>query len=154
MGGIINYYLLDAEDAEEAFKYLKVARENDPSNPQFYSAEAHLYDKMGDTETAKEKYKKAIEMDPDFFEAYYNIGVLYFNEGVELTDQANQITDNAKYQKAKEKADNKFKEALPYLEKSHELKPSDQGIMSTLKTLYYRLQMNEKYEELNKKMEQ
>lgn len=153
LGGIINYYLLDAENADEAFKYLKVARENDPNNPQFYSAEAHLYDKVGDKEKAKEKYKKAIEMDSDFFEAYYNLGVLYFNEGVELTDKANQITDNAKYQKAKEKADNKFKEALPYIEKSHELKPEDEGIMATLKTLYYRLQMNDKYEEINEKMQ-
>ena len=152
LGNIINYYLLEAENTEEAFKYLAVAREKDPTNPQFYSAEAHLYDKLGDQEKAKEKYQKAIELDPEFFEAYYNLGVLYFNEGVELTDEANQITDNAKYEKAKAIADAKFKEALPYIEKSHELRPDDQGIMSTLKTLYYRLKMNDKYEEINNKM--
>ncbi|MCK5029463.1 MAG: tetratricopeptide repeat protein, partial [Bacteroidales bacterium] len=136
LGSIINYYLLEEENAEEAFKYLALARENDPTNPQFYSAEAHLYDKTGDKETAKEKYKKAIEIDENFFEAYYNLGVLYFNEGVELTDIANQIVDNAKYQEAKAVADKKFEEALHYIEKSHELKPDDRSIMSTLKTLY------------------
>jgi tetratricopeptide (TPR) repeat protein len=153
LGAIINYYLLEAENAEEAFKYLALARENDPNNPQFYSAEAHLYDKTGDKETAKAKYKKAIEIDPNFFEAYYNLGVLYFNEGVELTDVANKITDNKKYEVAKKVADDKFIEALPYIEKSHELKPEDTSIMSTLKTLYYRLKMNDKYEEINAKME-
>ncbi len=159
LGGIINYYLLEAENTEEAFKYLAVARENDPNNPQFYSAEAHLYGKIGDRETAKEKYKKAIEIDENFFEAYYNLGVIYFNEGVELTDAANEIVDNAKYQEAKTIADNKFKESLPYIEKSHELKPDDRSIMSTLKTLYYRLkandkEMNDKYEAINAKLEQ
>ncbi|MFP4025551.1 MAG: tetratricopeptide repeat protein [Thiohalospira sp.] len=154
LGSIINYYLLEAEDAEEAFKYLKLAREGDPDNPQFYSAEAHLYDKIGEKEKAKEKYKKAIEIDPDFFEAYYNLGVLYFNEGVELTDKANQETDNKKYMISKQLADEKFEEALPFIEKAHELQPEDQGIMSTLRTIYYRLKMNEKYEEISAKMQQ
>ncbi len=158
MGGIINYYLIEAENAEEAFKYLALARESEPNNPEFYSAEAHLYDKTGDTEKAIERYKKAIEIDPNFFEAYYNLGVLYFNEGVELTDEANKITDNKKYEEAKTVADNKFMESLPYIEKSHELKPDDASIMSTLKTLYYRLkttnpELESKYEEISKKME-
>ena len=149
LGSIINYYLLEEENADEAFKYLALARENDPNNPQFYSAEAHLYDKTGDKETAKAKYKKAIEIDANFFEAYYNLGVLYFNEGVELIDIANQITDNKKYEIAKKVADDKFLEALPYIEKSHELKPEDTGIKSTLKTLSYRLKMTDKYDILN-----
>ncbi len=154
LGAIINYYLLESEEAEEAFKYLKLAREGDPDNPQFYTAEAHLYDKMGDKEKAKERYKKAIEIDPEFFEAYYNLGVLYFNDGVELTDKANQETDNKKYMVAKQLADEKFEEALPYIEKAHELQPDDKGIMSTLRTLYYRLNMEEKYQEISSKMEQ
>ena len=158
LAGIINYYLLEVEDSEEAFKYLALARENDPTNPQFYSAEGHLYDKTGDKEKAIERYKKAIEIDANFFEAYYNLGVIYFNEGVALIDEANTITDNAKYAAAKEKADQKFLESLPYIEKAHELQPEDNGIMSTLKTLYYRLkndnpELEKKYEEISKKME-
>lgn len=154
LGSIINYYLLETENSDEAFKYLALAREKDPSNPQFYSAEAHLYDKIGDKENAKQKYLKAIELDETFFEAYYNLGVLYFNEGVELTDEANKITDNDEYEKAKKIADDKFKEALPYIEKSRELKPDEIGIMQTLKTLYYRLQMTNKYNEINAQLEQ
>lgn len=151
LGSIINYYLLEAENAEEAFKYLALARETNPENPQFYSAEGHLYDKMGDKEKAKAKYKEAIEIDPDFFEAYYNLGVLYFNEGVELTDVANTKTDNDEYAKAKEIADKKFEESLPYLEKAYELS-KDEGIGGTLRTLYYRLKMTEKYETLSKEL--
>jgi tetratricopeptide (TPR) repeat protein len=150
---IINYYLLEVDNTEEAFKFLALAREANPTNPQFYSKEAHLYDKTGDKESAKQNYLKAIELDSKFFEAYYNLGVLYFNEAVQLTDEANKISDVKKYDIAKEKADNKFREALPFIEKSHELQPENNGIMSTLKTLYYRLQMDEKYEEISSKMQ-
>ena len=158
LAGIINYYLLETDNTDEAFKYLDLARESDPNNPQFYNAEAQLYDKIGDKENAKLKYKKAIELDEKLFDAYYNLGVLYFNEGVELTDKANQITDNAKYAVARQEADDKFKESLPFIEKAHELKPEESSIMSTLKTIYYRLkandkEMNDKYEEISKKME-
>ena len=154
LGGIINYYLLEAENPEEAFKYLVLARETDPNNPQFYSAEGHLYDKIGDKEKAIGKYKKALEIDENFFEANYNIGVIYFNEGVELTDVANEIVDNVKYQEAKDIADKKFEESLPYLEKAFEVKPDDTSLMSTLKTLYYRLKMTDKYDEISKQMEE
>ncbi|HAN19848.1 MAG: hypothetical protein A2X13_12765 [Bacteroidetes bacterium GWC2_33_15] len=148
LGGIINYYLLESNNPDQAFEYLKLARENDPNNPQFYTAEAHLYDKTGNKEEAKLKYLKAIELDPNFFEAYYNLGVLYFNEGVELTDIANQIKDNKKYEEAKLVADKKFEEAIPYIEKSFELHPDDMSIANTLKTLYYRLKMTEKYDKI------
>lgn len=153
LGTLINYYLLEAENVDEAFKYLKLARQGEPNNPSFYNAEAHLYDKIGEKEKAIDMYEKAIEVDPKFFDAYYNLGVLYFNEGVALTEEANKITDNQKYLEAKEKADAKFKEALPYIEKAHELKPDDMNIISTLRTLYYRLKMDEKYEKISKKME-
>jgi len=153
LGAIINYYLLEAENVDEAFKYLALAREKDPNNPQFYSAEAHLYDKIGDKENAKANYLKAIELDESFLEAYYNLGVLYFNEGVALTEKANEITNNTEYEKAKKLADDKFTESLPYLEKAYELNPKETSILNTLKTLYYRLQMNDKYEEISKKME-
>ncbi|MDA3952570.1 MAG: tetratricopeptide repeat protein [Bacteroidales bacterium] len=153
IGGIINYYLLEDENTEGAFEYINLAKEKDPDNPQYFSAEAHLYNKIGELDKAKEKYKQAIEIDPELFDAQYNLGVIYFNEAVELSDEANAISDNTEYQVAKEKADAKFLEALPYIEYAYKLTPEDIGIMSTLKTLYYRLGMTEKYEEISKKME-
>ncbi len=150
---LINYYLLESDNVDEAFKYLEVAKEKDPTNAQYYSAEAHLYDKLGKTEKAKEYYKKALELDNNLFEAHYNLGVLVFNEAVALTDKANEIKNAKKYNAAKKIADKRFEESLPYIEKAYELHPEDVSIMSTLKTLYYRLQMIDKYNEIIKKLE-
>ncbi|OFX20039.1 MAG: hypothetical protein A2041_08160 [Bacteroidetes bacterium GWA2_31_9b] len=148
LGSIINYYLLETDNSNEALEYLKLAKQKDPTNAQFYVAEAHLYDKLGKKEEAIQNYFKAIELDPKSFEAYFNLGVLYFNEGVELTEIANQIKDNKKYEEAKLVADKKFEQSLPYIEKSFELHPDDLSIATTLKNLYYRLKITDKYDKI------
>ncbi|MBU8892270.1 MAG: tetratricopeptide repeat protein [Bacteroidales bacterium] len=153
LGSLINYYLIDSENPKDAIEYLDFAISKQPGNANLYSGRAMLYDKLGDFESCKVNYKKAIEIDGEFFEAFYNLGVLYFNEGVELTDVANEIKDNEKYAIAKQIADDKFKESLPYLEKAFELNEEDISIGNTLRTLYYRLQMTDKYEALNKKLD-
>jgi hypothetical protein len=38
-------------------------------------------------------YNLALEKDPVNFNALYNIGVLYYNKGVEMTNIANEIKD-------------------------------------------------------------
>jgi len=148
LGSIINYYLLETDNSNEALEYLQLAKQKDPTNAQFYVAEASLLDKMGNKEEAIQNYLKAIELDSKSFEAYYNLGVLYFNEGVELTDKANQIKEIKKYEEAKIVADNKFIQSIPYIEKSFELHPDDMNIANTLKNLYYRLKLTDKYDKI------
>ncbi|MCK5029418.1 MAG: tetratricopeptide repeat protein [Bacteroidales bacterium] len=154
LGSLINYYIFESENSGDALTYLDYAIETDPNNAFFYSGKAMVYDKLGQPEEAIKMYKKSIEINPDLVEAYFNLGVIYFNEGVELSDKAVEIKDNNKYEIAKVEADNKFKEALPYLEKAFEYQQDDTNIGKTLRTLYYRLQMTEKYEEITKKLEE
>lgn len=152
LGTLINYYLLESDNAEEALRYLEVARQQEPENAAYYSAEASIHDKLGNKEKAIELYKKAIELNPDLFEAQYNLGVIFYNDAVEASNEANEIKDNEAYQKARDEANKMFKDALPYIEKAHELQPEERSIMSTLKTLYYRLKMEDKYQEMEEKL--
>lgn len=154
LGTLINYYLLEADNPEEALRYIKVAREQEPENAAYYSAEASIYDRLGEKEKAIEFYKKAIDLNSELFEAQYNLGVIYYNDAVEYSNEVNEIKDNEEYLKAKEEANKMFNVALPYIEKAHELQPEERSIMSTLKTLYYRLKMTDKYEAMDKKMNQ
>jgi tetratricopeptide (TPR) repeat protein len=142
---LINYYLL-ANETEEALEYLKVAKEEDPSNISFYFAEGTLYDKMGETEKAKQAYETCVQMDPDYFNAYYNMGVMYYNKAVEMYKEANTEPDINKYNVMKDEADKVLAKAVEPMEKAHEIAPDDCDTIDTLKTLYYRLQMTEKHE--------
>lgn len=148
---IINHYLI-TNSADKALNYLHIAQEEDPDNLSFVFAEATLYDKMGEVDKAVEKYQMCIDADPDYFDAYYNIGVVYFNKAVKLYEEANTINDNAEYKKAKEAANAVLSKALEPMEKAHELKPEDQDVLTTLKTLYYRLQMQEKLDAVKAKL--
>lgn len=145
---LVNHYVLIEDNPEKAFNYLELAKEKDPENPQIYTTLGHVNDKMGRIEKAIESYKKAIELDPANEIAYYNLGILYFNMAVDLDEAAIDIKDDNEYKEAKAMVNQKFKKALPYIEKAHNLKPEDKTIINTLKTIYYRLQMTDKYDEM------
>lgn len=152
---MINYLLTSNQD-EKAFEYLKEAKERDPDNKSFWYVEGILLDKKGQYEEAMVSYEKAVELDPEYYNAYYNMGVIQFNKGVQEYDEANKIMDNAEFAVAKEKADNTFGDAIPLFEKALDCAVSDReklDAMSNLKTLYRRLQMMDKYEDMSKQIE-
>ena len=142
---LINYYLLTGI-ADEALEYLAIAKEDDPENISFYFAEGTLYDKLERFDDAKRSYEYCLELDENYFNAYYNLGVLYYNYAVKLYDEANKINDIQEYNKAKAVADEEIVKALPYIEKAHEINPDDLESLKTLKTLYYRLGKDVEYD--------
>ena len=155
---LINYYLLTAKEPKKALKYLNRAIEEHPKQAQYYSAKGQIFDETGELEEAKKFYKKALEIDPKDFTAAYNLGVIYYNKGVDIVTKANKMKDEEKYKKLKNEADEYFLKAIPYMEKAHEIKPEEKQVMSTLKTLYYRLRTKKedylrKYKEMQKKMD-
>jgi hypothetical protein len=67
--------------------------------------------------------------------------------------KANDIMDVNKYNAAIEEAMKVFGQALPYMEKALELKPDDIYAMRSLKELYYRLKMTDKYNAIKAKLD-
>jgi tetratricopeptide (TPR) repeat protein len=159
IGSLVNYYLLNSDNPEKALKYLDKAIEEYPDQAQYYSAKAQVYDKVDKIGKAKENYHKALDIDSRNYMALYNLGVLYFNEGVDMETKANKTKKEEEYKKLKRNAEDKFLEALPYMEKANEIKPKDMAVLKTLKTLYYRLRVKkkeylDKYKQVNKKIKQ
>ena len=143
---VINVYL-NSNKINDAMKYLDIAMAQDPKNATYYFVQGTLYDKLDKPEDAIKSYQKAIEFKVDYFDAYYNLGAVYYNKGVKQVDVSNAVPSNQpdKYEIEKDKADVEFKKAIPYMEKAHELNPTDKFAIGSLKTLYYRLKMLDKY---------
>ncbi|MFW6289798.1 MAG: tetratricopeptide repeat protein, partial [Mariniphaga sp.] len=141
---------LDMDKTEDAMKYLDMAIEREPDNATFQFAKGTLHEKLGETEEAIESYKESIEVDDTFFNAYYNLGALYYNEGVKQIEVANAVptNQNERYEEELKKADEWFKLALPYMERCYELKPDDTMTKESLKNLYYRLKDMENYNKM------
>jgi Flp pilus assembly protein TadD len=92
-------------------------------------------------------------VDPEFFNSWFNIGALHFNNAVELYDVANTKEDLDEYNAAKDIADEELKRAIEPMEKAHQLNPDEKGSLETLQTIYYRLQMTDEYDVVKAKLE-
>lgn len=153
----LNILLAEGKEGESIDK-LKKAIDLDPKNVSLYLVLGTAYDKIGDPEMAKATYEKAIEVNPKSYEAYNNLAAYYINKGAEVHKELNENIDNlsdSKYQEMTAKVDKLYGEALPYLEKAHEINPDDVQIMDSLKKIYAKLGMyaDPKYKELKKKMD-
>lgn len=146
----LNFYLFRGDDVK-AMEVMDAAIQSDPANASLYFARGTVYDRMGKKDDAANSYQKSIELKPDYFDAYYNLGAMYFNEAAELANKANDIKSNTEYAKAKDKFDAKFRQSVPYLEKALELNASDQATISSLKQIYLRLNEKAKFDALNQK---
>ena len=124
-----------------------------------YFAKGTVYDKLSDSEEAAKSYLKAIEIDANFFDAYYNLGAVYFNNGVKLVDEANKVPakDYEKYESIMAKSNVEFKKALPYMEKAYNINNNSKESIEALKNIYFRFrsesdEMNKKFQEYNEKL--
>lgn len=149
---LVNYYIT-ANMNNEALDFLKIAKEKDPGNASNFFAEGLILDRIGKVDNARNAYQQSIDLDPEFFTSQFNLGALIFHLGVKMVEEANKILDNEKYTAAREAADVRFAEALPFLEKSHELNPGDIQTMETLKLIYYRLKMMDKHTLIDKELQ-
>ena len=149
---LVNYYLAIG-DAAEGMRFLTLAQEKESGNPSIYFAKGTLYERMGEKEKALEAYKESIEVDPEFFNSWFNIGALHFNNAVEMYDLANTKEDLDEYNAAKAAADEELKRSIEPMEKAYELNPTEKASLETLKTIYYRLQMTEEFEAIKTKLE-
>jgi len=151
----INIFLATNEK-EKAKQDLEIALEMDKSNPSIFFAVGTIYDQLGEIDKAVNAYKTAIELNPEYFEANYNLGALYVNQAAEILDKANDLPLDAvaEYDAEKSKADEMLKTSLPYLEKSLELTPDDVNTMVSLKEIYTRLGMTEKLKVIDEKLKQ
>lgn len=155
-------------DVESAEKVLDLAIQRDPDNPSLYFAFGANYDKMAqDTMyTVEERefafveavkaYEKALELNPDYFDAMYNLGALYFNKGLVLFERAEErireTQDFARYEEDEKEFREIWLEAQPYLEEAltmiDEDDPSYRTVVISLVELYARTNQPEKLQEI------
>ena len=105
---------------------------------------------------AETYYKRAVEIKPDYVNAYLNLAILKLDADKKLFEEiqklGNSEKDNKRYEVLKKQREAIFTSALPYLEKASELDGSNQEVKSTLLSVYRALEMTEKAKALKAKM--
>lgn len=156
---LINHYLTKGDDPSKILTLLDRAINDEPGNASLHFAKGTLYDKLGNIEEAVACYSKATEVNPQYFDAYYNIAAIYFNKGVKLQEEANKVParEIEKYDELMAKSNVEFKNSLPYMLKAYEVRPNDRNTIESLKNIYFRFrteseEMNSKFNEFNEKL--
>ena len=148
MYDLINYFL-ERNDNTLALEYLEQAVARDPNNAILLFAKGKVLDELGETEKSIGAYESSIKVDPTYFDPYYNLAVVHFNQGVRYDELANEQRIQAEYDRYKNLSDEAFYKAIAPMEKAYELRPSEISTVETLRTLYFRLRV--KYPELEAK---
>lgn len=84
---------------------------------------------------AKEYYTKALAIDPANFDANFNMGVFYYNEGAEMNKVVGQM-DMADFNKRGKEIEGqicgRFKQALPYFMKAKAVKANEEELNNSI----------------------
>jgi len=155
--------LLASGKGKDATEVMETAITKDPKNQSLYLALGSTYDQLANPRDgagndlpkpvnyaelmgkAEQTYLRGLALNANNFELNYNLGAIYFNQGAEMANAANNIKDNAAFEAAKAKANAKFLQSEPYLEKAFELNGTDKATLTSLKMLYARTGETDKY---------
>src|SRR5690606_29857998 len=69
---------------EYARNHINEALKQNEYNAEAYYIRGRMYKEMRDTVLASSSYKTAIEVDPNYYDAYIEVGLLYANQKSEL----------------------------------------------------------------------
>jgi tetratricopeptide (TPR) repeat protein len=128
----------------------------DPGNASLYAVRGSLYDNQKKNDLAMVDYKKAIELDPNNFDAQFNLGINNFNKAATLYTKASKMdlkTYQAQGKKVEAEGKKYFEAALPYFEKALQIQPEDRNTVSALQKVYYRLGRTADSERMNAKLQ-
>lgn len=159
VANLVDMYIR-TEQIDQGLETINQSLESNPRKGELYYWKGRLLlnqDEEGSITRALEAYKKAIELNPDLYYVYYDMGFIYFLQGQDLFNQAGQERDTDLRMQLNELATKKYNEAIPMLEKSVAINKDNLDIkkeaLDVLKRIYYKLQMDEKYENVTKQLE-
>lgn len=128
----------------------------------FNLALATIYSKLaeGDTATSEEFYGKTIDLyneildiDSNNVSANYNMGILFYNQGVDIVNNMDYSLDLEQLNEVQDRIIVLFKKSLPYMLKAYELDPKRRETLIGLQGIYFSLNDIEKSEKYKGELE-
>lgn len=103
---------------------------------------------------SKEAYSKILLLEPNNINANYNMGILYYNQAVNLINQQDYDIDIVALNDIQDNSINLFKESLPFMEKAYSLDPRRRETLLGLSGIYFSLNEFEKSNMFKLKLEE
>lgn len=149
-------FYLKEKDFASYTRIVNEALAKDPNNVQLVFNLGVISADSGKYDEAEKYYKRAMEIDPKYFDAYLNLSELKLRADKDFVDQMKKLgtsdADNKKFDELRAKQIANYKDTLPYLEKGVELRPDNDAVKRTLLGVYQALEMTDKYKALKAKL--
>ena len=142
-------------DPADLIGLIDKAIENNPSSVDLWFGRGRIFYALKDYDQSIDSFKKVVELKPDLFEGNYYLGVFYTIKGDALNKEMNekQYSSQAVYDADLKVVNDVYKEAVPWFEKAHQIKPDDVDTLEFLKSICFRLRdeagIMEKYNTYN-----
>ncbi len=150
---MVNIYLQKG-DVVNTEVYINQALAIDAKNKQLYYILGTSYIELKQNDKAAEALAKAIEIDPEYNEALYQLGAHYYNWAAETRTAAmNLDMKDPKVKDLEKRANELFTLALVPLEKYIEKNPNEKAILDILYKTNTKLGRIEKGQEYKKRLE-
>jgi Flp pilus assembly protein TadD len=144
---IVNIHLRN-NDIISAEKYVAEAVSLEPNNKELYYVLGTSYLTQGLNEKAEESLNKALEIDPAYKDAQYQLGAHLYNWANEVNKQAGELNANdPKLPELENQTEELLRKSLVVLEKFIESNPNDKNILGILYKTHNRLGNSEKGKE-------
>ena len=145
---LVDYYSA-SNQPEKAMDFADSMLAKEPNNKLYLYVKAYLYHNMKDYDNAINYYKKTIAADPEYAEAYSNLGLVLLMQAQDVSDAATTDINNPKYASDQATIKKMYEEALPYYEKVRALRPDQKDLWAPgLYRIYYNLNMGPQFEEI------
>jgi hypothetical protein len=155
---------MDTTNCEKAVKYYNLFRETmvlaepqfnfEKRDIEFKLALATQYTKLYDSNRKKNEqyftktkdlYADILKIDPNNVRANYNMGLLYYNQAVNIINEMDYDVDIFTLSNTQDNTIVLFKQSLPYMEKAYQLDPQRKETLIGLSGIYFSLNEEEKY---------
>ena len=150
-----NLYL-ETKDFEKYKQLVGEALQKDPNNADLVFNLGVISAGAKNNADAEKYYLKAIEINPNYTNAYLNLAALKLEAEKPIIDEMNKLGTSAKdmkrYDVLKAQRESVFKGVIPYLKKANELDPKNEDVSKTLIGVYSALEMTAEAKALKAKM--
>lgn len=132
-----------AEKKEEAMTFLKESIQKAPANKYLFWTLGTIAMDINDDKLVEDNLKKAIELDANYADAYFNLGSYFFGKGIDLRKQANEVS-GPKQAELLAKSLEYYNIASSPLEKYCAIVPKDKDVLKSLWQIFRTLKNAEK----------
>ena len=157
LDGLMQFYTAEegVGDPAELVSLVENSLKEDPTNYDLWFGRGRVFNALKNYDECVKSFKKCVELRPNEFEPNFYTGYFIVEKANALLEALNSnsgISYEA-YEAENAKINLVYAEAIPWLEKAHEINPADAGAVDFLNKLCFRLRdmegMMDKYNKYN-----